>query len=245
MELTNPTHFFCRQAGAANWDQSPSWRAEASFSPDVVSRLLYPLHRPARSHPGFIEQLLCDSADLSKGNEALARVPGFTELTNSWGNKTVNQRVILVKWLHNVIQSWEPREAILRKISWKVASIYLSPAFSEGFAGGSDSKETVYYAGDLGSIPGLGRFPGGGHGYPLQYSCLENPLDRGAWWATVHGVTRVRFDLVTKPPMLGQQTPAKSQCHNPVKVCFLFIKVHSMSGHLFSAAVLPAHSSAV
>ena len=199
MELTNPTHFFCRQAGAANWDQSPSWRAEASFSPDVVSRLLYPLHRPARSHPGFIEQLLCDSADLSKGNEALARVPGFTELTNSWGNKTINQRVIPVKWLHNVIQSWEPREAILRKISWKVASIYLSPAFSEGFTGGSDSKETVYYAGDLGSIPGLGRFPGGGHGYTLQYSCLENPLTEepgglqsmgsqgiGCNWATKH-----------------------------------------------------------
>ena len=41
--------------------------------------------------------------------------------------------------------------------------------------------------GDLGSIPGLGRSPGGGHGNPLQYSCLENPIDRGAWWATVHG----------------------------------------------------------
>ena len=41
---------------------------------------------------------------------------------------------------------------------------------------------------DVGSIPGLGRSPGGGHGNPLQYSCLENPMDRGAWWATVHGV---------------------------------------------------------
>ena len=43
---------------------------------------------------------------------------------------------------------------------------------------------------DTGSIPGLGRYPGGGHGNPLQYSCLENPMDRGAWWATVHGVTK-------------------------------------------------------
>ena len=42
---------------------------------------------------------------------------------------------------------------------------------------------------DPGSIPGLGRSPRGGHGNPLQYSCLENPMDRGAWWATVHGVT--------------------------------------------------------
>ena len=43
---------------------------------------------------------------------------------------------------------------------------------------------------DAGSIPGSGRSPGGGHGNPPQYSCLENPLDRGAWWATVHGVTK-------------------------------------------------------
>ena len=42
---------------------------------------------------------------------------------------------------------------------------------------------------DLGLIPGSGRSPGGGHGNPLQYSCLENPMDRGAWWATVHGVS--------------------------------------------------------
>ena len=49
------------------------------------------------------------------------------------------------------------------------------------FPGGSDSKESVYNAGDLGSIPGLGRFPGEGNGNPLQYSCLENPMDGGAW----------------------------------------------------------------
>ena len=54
--------------------------------------------------------------------------------------------------------------------------------------------------GDLGSIPGLGRSPGEGNGNPLQYSCLENPMDRGAWQATVHGVSTVGYDLVTKPP---------------------------------------------
>ena len=43
---------------------------------------------------------------------------------------------------------------------------------------------------DMGSIPGSGRSPGGGHGNPLQYSCLENPMDRGAWWVPVHGVTK-------------------------------------------------------
>ena len=45
---------------------------------------------------------------------------------------------------------------------------------------------------DVGLIPGLGRFPGGEHGNPLQYFCLENPMDRGAWWATVHRVAKIR-----------------------------------------------------
>ena len=52
---------------------------------------------------------------------------------------------------------------------------------------------------DVGSIPGLGRCLGGGKGNPLQYSSLGNPMDRAAWWATVHRVTRVRHDLATKP----------------------------------------------
>ena len=60
---------------------------------------------------------------------------------------------------------------------------------------GSDGKEFACNAGDLGLIPGLGRSPGGGHGNPLQYSCLENPMDSGAWWATVQGVTKSRTRL--------------------------------------------------
>ena len=56
------------------------------------------------------------------------------------------------------------------------------------FPGGSDGKASAYNAGDLGSIPGLGRSSGEGNGNPLQYSCLKNPMHRGAWWATVHGV---------------------------------------------------------
>ena len=57
------------------------------------------------------------------------------------------------------------------------------------FLGGSDSKESAYNAGDLGSVPGSRRSPRGGNGNPLQYSCLENTMDRGAWRARVHGVT--------------------------------------------------------
>ena len=54
-------------------------------------------------------------------------------------------------------------------------------------------------AGDPGLIPGLGRSPGGGHGNPLQYSCLGNPMDRRAWQATVHGVATVKHDLAAEP----------------------------------------------
>ena len=63
-----------------------------------------------------------------------------------------------------------------------------------GFPAGSDSKESVCNAGDLGSIPGLGRSPREGNGYPLQYSGLENSMDRGVWQATVHGVVKVGHD---------------------------------------------------
>ena len=52
----------------------------------------------------------------------------------------------------------------------------------------------------MGLIPGSERSPGEGNGNPLQYSCLKNSMDREAWWATVHRVTRVRHDLATKPP---------------------------------------------
>ena len=58
-----------------------------------------------------------------------------------------------------------------------------------GFPGGSEVKNLPANAGDTGSIPRSGRAPGEGNGYPLQYSCLENSMYRGAWWATVHGVT--------------------------------------------------------
>ena len=62
---------------------------------------------------------------------------------------------------------------------------------SRCFPGGSVVKNPPKNAGDLGSILGLGRSPGGGNGNPLQYSCLGNPMGRGAWWVTVHGVIKV------------------------------------------------------
>ena len=64
------------------------------------------------------------------------------------------------------------------------------PGLQSGFPGGSEVKASAWNVGDPGLIPELGSSPGEGHGNPLQYSCLENPMDRGAWQATVHGVAK-------------------------------------------------------
>ena len=71
-----------------------------------------------------------------------------------------------------------------------------------GFPGGSISKESACNAKDLGLIAGSGRPSKEGNGTPLQFSCLGNPMDRGAWQATVPGIARVRHDLATKSPPL-------------------------------------------
>ena len=63
------------------------------------------------------------------------------------------------------------------------------------FPGGSEVKASAWNAGDPDLIPGLGRSPGEGNGNPFQYSCLENPMEAGAWWATVHGVAKSRKRL--------------------------------------------------
>ena len=69
---------------------------------------------------------------------------------------------------------------------------------SYGFPGGLDGKEFACNAGDPGSIPGLGSSPGEGNGNTLQYSCLENSMDRGGWLATVHGITKSWAQLNTR-----------------------------------------------
>ena len=81
----------------------------------------------------------------------------------------------------------------VRKIPWR-RERRPTPGFLV-FPDGSDGKEAACSVGDLVPIPGSGRSPGGGHGYPLQYSCLENPKDRGACWATVRGITESQKQL--------------------------------------------------
>ena len=77
--------------------------------------------------------------------------------------------------------------AVLMNVRWCliVLLIYISVMTSEGFPGGSVVMSLPASAGNMGSIPGLGRSPGGGNDNPLEYSCLKNPMDRGAWWTTV------------------------------------------------------------
>ena len=89
--------------------------------------------------------------------------------------------------IYGVTQS-QTRLKWLSSSSTCICPVILLP----GFPGGSDGKEFACNAGDLGLIPGWGRSPGGGHGNPLQYSCLENPMERGAWWATDHRVAKSR-----------------------------------------------------
>ena len=76
----------------------------------------------------------------------------------------------------------------------------------KGLPSGSDGKESAPDAGDPGLTPGSERFLGKGNGYPFQYSCLEDPMERGAWQAAVHEVARIRHDFVTKLPSGGQNT---------------------------------------
>ena len=73
------------------------------------------------------------------------------------------------------------------------------PCFKRNFLGESDGKASAYNAGDLGSVPGLGRSSGEGNDNPLQYSCLENPMDGAAWWAAVHGVMKSQTRLSDFP----------------------------------------------
>ena len=90
-----------------------------------------------------------------------------------------------------------------------------------GFSGGSDGKESACSTGDLGSIPGLGRSPGEGHGNPLQYSCLKNSMNRWAWQATVHGQS-TELDMTEWLSLLLICQAHAVSCLSPaVKICSL------------------------
>ena len=101
---------------------------------------------------------------------------------------------------HRVVHDWSDLAAAAAAALWAGHSFCIVSVTSVvchrledkpmSFPDGSVVKNLPANAGDAGSIPGLARSPGGGNGNPLQYSCLENPMDRGAWWAIVHGVSK-------------------------------------------------------
>ena len=89
------------------------------------------------------------------------------------------------------------REPYGSQTFYMLSSVTQSTKYSLlGFPGGSEVKASACNVGGLCSIPGLGRSPGEGNGNPLQYSCLENPMDGGAWWAAVHGVAQSQTRLM-------------------------------------------------
>ena len=132
---------------------------------------------------------------------------------------------------------------LLRLHASSAGSLALIPA-------GSDSKESACNVGDPGSIAGSGRSPGGGNGNPLQYSCLENPTDRGAWWATRHGVatwTRLSAHTHTHSKKLrrGTRTPWMPHSRPPLppqiivfqlKNSFIIENISSPLNFLFSGS---------
>ena len=129
-------------------------------------------------------------------------------------------------------------------LCWKEVAILSRTSKKKGFPGGSEVKASACNAGDLGSIPGSGRSPGEGNGNPLQYSCLENPMDGGAWWATVHGVAKSRTRL-------SDHTFTHTHLHTstkslPVFLCLLFCsrKYFLLVEAIFSYCLLAASVTA-
>ena len=118
------------------------------------------------------------------------------------------------------LKSWEL--GLKLKLSLKSKSTSICPSFHSymAFSGGTSGKEPACQCRrhrDVGLIPGLGRSPGGGHGNPFQYYCLENPTDRGAWWATVYRVAKIWTWL----KQLSMQEQWRLMYRNFESLCFI------------------------
>ena len=105
-----------------------------------------------------------------------------------------------------------------------------------GFPGGTEVKNPLANTEDTrdtGSIPGSGRFPEGGNGNPFEYSCLENSMDRGAWWATVQGITKSQAQLSTHTDT-DNENMAKRKCRDVNNILFYLVLKESSHEQLWS-----------
>ena len=137
---------------------------------------------------------LCDPTDCSLPGSSVhailqARILEWVAIPFSRGSSQPGDWTWISCIAGSFFTVWAIRETKYKcfiQLQYWVITIHLLQQLA--FPYGSDSKASAYSLGDLGSVPGLGRSPGEGNGNPLQYFCLENSTDRGAWWATVHGV---------------------------------------------------------
>ena len=117
------------------------------------------------------------------------------EIKSIGRDHTASPAIHLLQSLGILIKPQKLPSYIFINLSFYLIQNIVQDSFIAGLSSSSEVKAPACNAGDLGSIPGSGRFPGEGNGNPLQYSCLENPMDGGAWWATGHGVTKSRTQL--------------------------------------------------
>ena len=164
------------------WDGRIPWRGKCQPIPVFLPGELHGQRSLVGYTPRGLRQLDMDMTE-RLSTHSHTHTHTHTRLFIEWIFEWIIQNQLL-------LQTYFPRVPQL---------IDLSKIINWGFSGGSVVKNLPANVGDARSIPGLGRSSGEGNGNPLQYSCLGNPMDRGAWWATVHGVTkRVVYDLMTK-----------------------------------------------
>ena len=129
---------------------------------------------------------LCNSGIIPASLVFPALAGGFFSTSTTWKPKKVIMWVIIKYWVEFPVLY----NRSLLVVYFTCSSMWMLFPFIQGFPGGSEVKGSACNVGDWGSIPGSGRSPGEGNGNPLQYSCLGNPMDRGAWLVTVHGVAQ-------------------------------------------------------
>ena len=180
--------FPSRDSGTGVLDKGPRGQCPRAGSPQgrcaALGRPLTPLslHFPNQGGP-------CRLLPLGVYDSARSQLDGPSPQLRAWEQ---THQPALVPFLAVGVQppSCLPPQLCLRPITCPDLGFQLSLLSP----GGTEVKASACHVGDLDSIPGSGRSPGEGNGNPLQYSCLENPMDGGAWWATVHRSQRVEHD---------------------------------------------------